>query len=169
MPRKRLHQVLWAAMQGWMPSPAQDIHPSHGRLTCHYSKTVNVTPACHDSQGAHVPLTGLGVGNGLTAPEIQYKYYSEMAYKNSARPLVSKTVYEAMKLSSAVCLAEIRKCQDKDEACNAAFELCALTQVPAPDSRFHFLYKWTCHPPSFPSRIRLSMSLRSRGFVANLC
>ena len=89
----------------------------------------HVTPNGGDSQGTHVPLTGLGVGNGLTAPEIQYKYYSEMAYKNSARPLVSKTVYEAMKLSSAACLAEIRMCQDKDEACNAAFELCALTQV----------------------------------------
>lgn len=86
----------------------------------------------HDSQGAHVPLTGLAVGNGLTAPEIQYKYYSEMAYKNSARPLVSKTVYEAMKLSSAACLAQIRICQDKDAACNAAFTFCALTQVSPP-------------------------------------
>ena len=28
-------------------------------------------------------LKGVGVGNGLTQPEIQYKYYPEMAYNNS--------------------------------------------------------------------------------------
>jgi cathepsin A (carboxypeptidase C) len=80
-------------------------------------------------QGARVPLAGLAIGNGLTAPEVQYSYYAEMAYTSRAGPLVSKSTYQAMKLSAKLCTAQIRMCQKTEEACESAFEFCALSQV----------------------------------------
>jgi len=44
----------------------------------------------------HVNLAGLGVGNGLTKPVEQYKWYPEMAYNNShgIKPFPSKYTTE---------------------------------------------------------------------------
>ncbi len=52
---------------------------------------------------------GIGVGNGMTAPEIQYLHYAEYAYKNSMQPLVSKTVYETMKAAAVLCVEQIKR------------------------------------------------------------
>lgn len=58
-----------------------------------------------------IPLKGVGIGNGLTAPEIQYGYYGVYAAENPVRPLVSTAVSLAMRASSEVCRHEIAECQ----------------------------------------------------------
>jgi len=58
-----------------------------------------------------IPLTGVGIGNGLTAPEIQYGYYGVYAAENPVKPLVPAVVSMAMRASAVVCEKEIAACQ----------------------------------------------------------
>ncbi len=75
-------------------------------------------------------LAGLAVGNGLTDPEQQYKYYSEMAFNNSHNiKVISETAYNTMKKAEPMCTQGIAKCNSGDStldsfACQAAFVYC---------------------------------------------
>mmetsp|Transcript_13768 Transcript_13768/g.15341 ORF Transcript_13768/g.15341 Transcript_13768/m.15341 type:complete len:570 (+) Transcript_13768:63-1772(+) len=75
-------------------------------------------------------LAGLAIGNGLTAPEEQYKWYPEMVWNNShGIKVVDESVYDAMKEAVPACTALIDKCESGDStidnfACQAAFVTC---------------------------------------------
>lgn len=75
---------------------------------------------------------GLAIGNGLTNPEEQYKWYPEMVYNNSHNiKVVSESVYEAMKAAVPKCTGLIHKCNSGDGpiadfACQGAFIACNL-------------------------------------------
>jgi len=75
-------------------------------------------------------LKGLAVGNGLTDPEEQYKYYAEMAFKNSHNiKAISESTYNLMTTATPACTAFISKCNGGDGtlnmvACQAAFTGC---------------------------------------------
>lgn len=75
-------------------------------------------------------LKGLAVGNGLTDPEEQYKWYAEMAFKNSHNnPVISEDTYNMMKESEPMCTKGIHQCNSGDGslssfACQAAFMYC---------------------------------------------
>lgn len=75
-------------------------------------------------------LKGLAVGNGLTDPEEQYKWYSEMAYKNShGLEVIDENTYNMMKKSEPMCTQGIAQCNTGDGmlnsfACQAAFAYC---------------------------------------------
>jgi cathepsin A (carboxypeptidase C) len=75
-------------------------------------------------------LAGLAVGNGLTNPEIQYQYYSEMAFKNSHNlQVIDENTYNGMKAAEPLCTTGIHKCNGGDGmlnsfACQAAFLGC---------------------------------------------
>ncbi|KAL3759807.1 hypothetical protein ACHAWU_007551 [Discostella pseudostelligera] len=79
---------------------------------------------------AKLNLKGLAVGNGLTDPEEQYKWYAEMAFKNSHnKPIISEDTYNMMKSSEPMCTQGIRACNQGDGmlssfACQAAFLYC---------------------------------------------
>jgi len=79
---------------------------------------------------AKLNLKGLAVGNGLTDPEVQYKYYADMAFKNSHNmPVISEETYNMMKSSEPMCTEGIAKCNSGDGmlnsfACQAAFLYC---------------------------------------------
>jgi len=78
----------------------------------------------------HLNLAGVAVGNGLTAPEEQYKWYPEMAYNNShGIQVISETEYDAMKEVVPKCTALIHECNSGNSAidsfaCQSAFLLC---------------------------------------------
>merc|ERR1712072_1661734 len=75
--------------------------------------------------GEYIALKGLMVGNGLTDPEIQYKYYPEMAFKSTTTPkVITKQKYLKMRKWVPKCTALIKKCQSDDTACQRAFTLC---------------------------------------------
>ena len=75
-------------------------------------------------------LAGLGVGNGLTKPEEQYKWYPEMVYNNShGIKVVSEETYESMKAVVPKCASLIHQCNQGDGAintfaCQSAFYVC---------------------------------------------
>jgi carboxypeptidase C (cathepsin A) len=69
-----------------------------------------------------IPLKGVGIGNGLTAPEIQYGFYGKYAAESPVGPLVPSVVSLAMRASSVVCVKEIAACQENPD-----------TYVPSPE------------------------------------
>ncbi|CAI5731158.1 unnamed protein product [Hyaloperonospora brassicae] len=79
----------------------------------------------HQEGPVRINLQGFGIGNGLTDPEVQYKYYPEMAYNNTyGVKAVSYAVYRAMQAAVAPCVAMIRSCQTTKVACLAAQTFC---------------------------------------------
>ena len=71
-------------------------------------------------------LSGLGVGNGLTQPEVQYSYYAEMAYNNShAIQTVTESTYDSMVASTPKCISMIDKCNTAGGfSCATAYTYC---------------------------------------------
>ncbi len=64
-----------------------------------------------DEAMVKINLTGLGIGNGLTNPEVQYKYYPEMAVNNShGYQIVSDGTYTRMKSAVPPCVKLIQEC-----------------------------------------------------------
>ena len=77
----------------------------------------------------HLPIKqGIGVGNGLTDPEIQYQYYGQMAYNNSyGIQAVDAETFQSMEDAVPTCLHLIHRCQvggGKDFACSVAQVYC---------------------------------------------
>eukprot|EP00538_Stauroneis_constricta_P000579 CAMPEP_0119546514 /NCGR_PEP_ID=MMETSP1352-20130426/902_1 /TAXON_ID=265584 /ORGANISM="Stauroneis constricta, Strain CCMP1120" /LENGTH=553 /DNA_ID=CAMNT_0007591225 /DNA_START=176 /DNA_END=1837 /DNA_ORIENTATION=- len=77
-------------------------------------------------------LSGVGVGNGLTKPQEQYKWYPDMVYNNShGIKVVDEGTYEAMKSVVPKCTKLIETCNSGDNAidefaCQSAFLVCNL-------------------------------------------
>eukprot|EP00929_Paragymnodinium_shiwhaense_P029484 TRINITY_DN1687_c0_g2_i1.p1 TRINITY_DN1687_c0_g2~~TRINITY_DN1687_c0_g2_i1.p1 ORF type:complete len:480 (+),score=88.81 TRINITY_DN1687_c0_g2_i1:67-1506(+) len=81
-----------------------------------------------------VPLKGIGVGNGLTNPGEQYKWYPDMAKDGgkSAGGTLEKGVITnfleiaAMKAASKFCTGQIAKCNSANasSACSTAYAAC---------------------------------------------
>jgi len=71
-------------------------------------------------------LKGVGVGNGLTQPEIQYEYYAEMAYNNShGIQTVDESTYNSMVAATQPCIDKISKCNEKGGfSCSTAYTYC---------------------------------------------
>jgi len=85
-------------------------------------------PSTAHRVGTSLNLKGLGVGNGLTDPLVQYKYYPEMAYNYSiqrvGKPSVSEADYESMVSSWPQCQKMIAACQDDTDKCSEAQGFC---------------------------------------------
>ncbi|KNC84790.1 hypothetical protein SARC_02998 [Sphaeroforma arctica JP610] len=72
-----------------------------------------------------INLRGVGIGNGLTNPAIQYAQYPEYALKNKYHPVVGKMGYYAMEGAVDGCVNLINKCSAGSKlACPAAMEFC---------------------------------------------
>jgi len=75
-------------------------------------------------------LSGIAIGNGLTAPEVQYPYYPDMAFNNShGIKVISEEVYDTMKAIVPKCTSLIHQCNKGDGmvskfACQTAFLVC---------------------------------------------
>jgi cathepsin A (carboxypeptidase C) len=77
-----------------------------------------------------INLKGLAVGNGLTDPAIQYKYYAEMAVNNTyGVKAISDSAYSEMKSELAECIPLIEKCQNDTESCSQAQSTCNQAQL----------------------------------------
>eukprot|EP00658_Telonema_sp_P-2_P054108 TRINITY_DN4302_c0_g1_i1.p1 TRINITY_DN4302_c0_g1~~TRINITY_DN4302_c0_g1_i1.p1 ORF type:complete len:446 (+),score=94.73 TRINITY_DN4302_c0_g1_i1:62-1399(+) len=85
-------------------------------------------PATAHRIGSSLNLKGLGVGNGLTDPLVQYKYYPEMAYNYSiqyqGRPTITEETYSQMTAALPSCLSKISACQSNTDACADAQAEC---------------------------------------------
>jgi cathepsin A (carboxypeptidase C) len=98
-----------------------------------------------DKQGVEIPMKGISIGNGLTNPKEQYKWYAQMGYDGGkdegghAPGMFNKYVYGAMKLATPVCVAAIDRCEKAGTAlpgvnnteCLEASEVCnIMSQIP---------------------------------------
>jgi cathepsin A (carboxypeptidase C) len=83
-----------------------------------------------DDSMLQINLAGLAVGNGLTDPAEQYKWYPEMAVHNShGIKVLPDDVYQQMKDAVPKCVSLIEECNAGDSfvnkfACQTAFILC---------------------------------------------
>jgi cathepsin A (carboxypeptidase C) len=80
-----------------------------------------------------VPLAGIGIGNGLTDPQEQYKWYADMAKDGGKSEggtlekgvITNKFVQAAMHAATLPCTYEIGKCNDGNgTACSTAYAIC---------------------------------------------
>lgn len=80
-------------------------------------------------------LSGLAVGNGLTKPEEQYKWYADMAFKNShGIKVIDEQTYEAMKAGVGPCGKLAHVCNSGNTfidrlACQSAFLECNMAET----------------------------------------
>lgn len=88
-----------------------------------------------DDEMLKINLSGLAVGNGLTNPIEQYKWYPEMAYHNShGIKVVTRETYEGMKEAVPKCVHLIEQCNSGNSvintfACQSAFVLCNIGET----------------------------------------
>lgn len=81
-----------------------------------------------------IQLKGMGIGNGLTNPQEQYKWYQEFMCTGAghARPTINNTVEcAALKAATVACEATLAACNSgvpvvSQAGCAAAMETCAL-------------------------------------------
>jgi len=75
-----------------------------------------------------INLKGIGIGNGLTEPSIQYRYYKDMAVStNHHAPAVGKLTHAAMTVITPICILAIKACQapgSNTTTCLSAIEVC---------------------------------------------
>ncbi|KAI8887577.1 peptidase S10, serine carboxypeptidase [Backusella circina FSU 941] len=78
-----------------------------------------------------VNLKSLMIGNGLTDPLIQYKYYAEMACKNSYGPVLKPEVCKRMEDDYPTCARLIENCYESQSvfACLPAAMKCNKDQI----------------------------------------
>eukprot|EP00756_Hemistasia_phaeocysticola_P022623 Hpha_TRINITY_DN15845_c1_g3::TRINITY_DN15845_c1_g3_i1::g.188504::m.188504/K13289/CTSA, CPY; cathepsin A (carboxypeptidase C) len=77
-----------------------------------------------------INLKGVSVGNGLTDPEVQYKYYPDMAAStNHHDAALGALAIDAMKLAVPKCIKAITACQTDQSQCTGAVSTCNLELV----------------------------------------
>lgn len=60
-----------------------------------------------NKEGIHINLKGIGIGNGLTNPGIQYQAYTDYALANN---MISKSDYSLINLKLPDCEMAIKQC-----------------------------------------------------------
>jgi len=84
----------------------------------------------NNNEGLKINLAGLGVGNGLTDPVIQYQYYPEMAMNNTyGIKTVSEDVYSSMLEHVPRCKQMAEACQKDNSKCEAADDYCNMKET----------------------------------------
>eukprot|EP00397_Hematodinium_sp_SG-2012_P023478 GEMP01024394.1.p1 GENE.GEMP01024394.1~~GEMP01024394.1.p1 ORF type:complete len:471 (+),score=123.55 GEMP01024394.1:77-1489(+) len=89
------------------------------------------------SDGFRIPLQGMAIGNGLTNPEEQYKWYAPMARDGgqseggtTAGGKISAFSLKIMEAAIPGCVAAIKKCNTGTfDACDFALTVCQLSEL----------------------------------------
>jgi cathepsin A (carboxypeptidase C) len=95
----------------------------------HYAPSIasRIFEGNNNKEGLYINLKGLGVGNGLTDPLIQYRYYPQMAMNNTYNiKTVSEETYAHMVDRVPKCDALIIACQNNVSMCMVADDYCNL-------------------------------------------
>jgi len=92
-------------------------------------------------EGLNIPLKGIAIGNGLTNPKEQYKWYAEMGHTGGkdegghAPGVFSERVYNTMKQKTPTCIQKAEACEQSidsnSQACVEASTFCnQMAQTP---------------------------------------
>ncbi|KAJ2804516.1 hypothetical protein H4R20_002473 [Coemansia guatemalensis] len=73
-----------------------------------------------------LPLSSIGIGNGLVNPLVQYKYYSKMACDSTYPAVISKEACNSMEAATPICEMLIQSCNRWNDTftCSTALEFC---------------------------------------------
>lgn len=110
-------QEFFTAHEQYLPNEFFVFGESYGG---HYVPAISsrIYEGNKNQEGLFINLKGLGIGNGLTDPVIQYQYYPEMAMNNSYNiKTVSEDAYSLM-------LEHVPRCTQLAEACQVNVEIC---------------------------------------------
>lgn len=98
----------------------------------HYAPAISsrIFEGNKNGDGAKINLKGVGVGNGLTDPLIQYQYYPQMAMNNTYDiKCVSEETYSHMVDRLPFCEKLIAACQGNTSLCLPADDYCNLVET----------------------------------------
>ncbi|KAI8321092.1 peptidase S10, serine carboxypeptidase [Martensiomyces pterosporus] len=79
-----------------------------------------------------LPLTSIGIGNGMVNPATQFKYYAKMACNSTYPPVLSKAVCKSMESNYPMCKQLLDDCygpNGTDAICTQAQLFCQVTQI----------------------------------------
>lgn len=109
----------------------------------HYVPAIahRIWKANRDGEGLRIPMKGIAIGNGLTDPQEQYKWYAEMGHTggraeggHAPAGVIGKVGYDAMKVATPACIAAIALCNKNilvinATACEAAYLACNVVSI----------------------------------------
>jgi cathepsin A (carboxypeptidase C) len=124
----------------------------------------------HD--GEYIALRGQGIGNGLTDPVTQYKYYPMMAYQSKTTPkAVSGRKFDGMHRAIPGCVSRIKSCNRDRSMCPDAFSFCAVNMIsPIQEAgvNVYDLRKQCSNPPLCYDMSPMATYLRSKRVTSKL-
>ncbi|KAJ1827417.1 hypothetical protein LPJ56_001672 [Coemansia sp. RSA 2599] len=91
----------------YVPATAKAIHEGNVE---HSAKVAGGQLGAGEGEKRVLPLTSIGIGNGLTDPLVQYKYYSQMACNSTYAPVLRQDECDAMDNSYPTCARLINAC-----------------------------------------------------------
>jgi len=84
----------------------------------------------NNKEGLEINLSGVGIGNGMTTPTIQYEWYPSMANNNTyGIKAVSEDVYAKMVDRLPTCTKLAEGCQDDTDLCSPAYDYCNIAET----------------------------------------
>jgi len=126
-------QAFFQAHPEWQLNPFFVFGESYGG---HYAPATahRVWSGNQNGTGLKINLQGVGVGNGLTDPEVQYQYYAQLAYNYSQQkighPVISLSTYKSMTKAIPSCISLIKDCNNgKTSSCSVAQEQCNSAEI----------------------------------------
>ncbi|CAM9700204.1 unnamed protein product [Laminaria digitata] len=117
-------QEFFSAHPEYASNPFYVFGESYGG---HYAPAIahRVWQGNRDGDAATINIKGMGIGNGLTSPAIQYPFYTEMAVNNShGVKAVTEEQAVLMRAYTPSCVMLIDGCQYVPELCTAAKTFC---------------------------------------------
>ncbi|KAI9501061.1 Alpha/Beta hydrolase protein [Coemansia spiralis] len=91
----------------YVPATAKAIHEANVEFS---NKKVLGQLSLSEKQKRVLPLTSIGIGNGLTDPLVQYKYYSKMACNSTYPPVLKQEECDQMDKTYTTCARLIDAC-----------------------------------------------------------
>lgn len=122
-------QAFFEAHNEYLPNEFFVFGESYGG---HYVPAISsrIYKGNKNKEGLHINLKGLGIGNGLTDPVIQYQYYAQMAMNNTYDiKCVSEEAYTSMMDHTPTCTKLAKACQANVEICDQADTYCNLFET----------------------------------------
>lgn len=122
-------QEFFKAHNQYLPNDFYVFGESYGG---HYVPAISnrIYKGNQNNEGLHINLKGLGIGNGLTNPVVQYQYYPQMAMNNTYDiKCVSEDAYQSMLDHLPRCINLAKLCQANVEICDQADTYCNLWET----------------------------------------
>ncbi|KAJ2768095.1 hypothetical protein IWQ57_003680 [Coemansia nantahalensis] len=94
----------------------------------HNARVARAGSKASDPANLHIPLTSIGIGNGLIDPKTQFKYYSKMACDSTYPPVLPQDTCASMDGNHTACASLIDTCYDKQDpqSCRFADNICKI-------------------------------------------